>query len=135
MNKPVNGAGAVDLAALKNAPSDQQRAQAIHEALQNLSLVCDCGVLIERGGQEVVIVAIGIMDTPRGPAQGMNVSRRAFCSAGCEHFGAFERAAIASDTLLVVSRPLPANRWAKRPRALRDDQAGGSTSEDGAPAR
>lgn len=111
---PINGG--VDLAGLKHAPSDQQRAMALQQALSEMSLVCDCGALIERGGQEILVVAVGIMPTPQGPKPGINVNRRAFCSATCENFAAFENAAMEADTLLVVSRPLPANRWVKKPR-------------------
>jgi hypothetical protein len=87
----------------------------VSDTLRGLDLMCDCGRLIERGGQEIVVIAVDRIDTPAGLRYRLRHIRRVFCSLDCDHLEEFRQAADATNPMLVVIRPVPTHTWFKKP--------------------
>jgi hypothetical protein len=92
-NPPVNGAGAVDLSALKATAAEREQLAA--SLLMQAGLLCQCGERIR--GEAVVYFALleGPVPTAQGPQPGIRVEARTLCSRTCVHAPAFEATALA----------------------------------------
>jgi len=97
---PVNGAGALDLAAVKaQALAHQQleadRPRLILQLLAQAGLVCQCGQPMT--GQPIIyfVPQEGPVQTPQGPQLGLNLTVHACCSRSCPAAGEIEKVAVA----------------------------------------
>ena len=93
------------------APPPNDPAEEARQILAALDLLCDCGNLIERGGQEILVIALAAVD---GRSK-LRTLRRGFCSLTCEAMVQFEQDALQVEPLAVVTWPLRPSRWVKKP--------------------
>lgn len=119
MDQPVNGHGAVDLAAVKAAAAqkeqlDAQRGDLEAQPLTQAGLQCPCGERI-RGCPTVYYGLVeGQVPTPQGPQLGLNLVMHTCCSTTCP-------AAMACELEAVARRRGPAGEitWLDERRAAR----------------
>ncbi len=88
MSQPLNGRGAVDLAALKAQAQQReqleaQREQITDQLLTQVGLRCPCGQRIRSDAYVYFMLIDQIVPTPEGPAPGLNLQAVTCCSRSC----------------------------------------------------
>lgn len=125
----VNGAGAVDLGAVKQAASQREQlaqnaGQIAGQLLAQAGLICACGERVR--GDAVIYYALGeeTRPTPAGPQVGLALRAVTFHSRRCPH-------AVAAEQTALARRDGPAGRvtWLDEKRVARASRAQNSTAD------
>lgn len=125
MSEPVNGHGAVDLAAVKQLAEQRERLaehrdQLTSQLLTQIGLICPCGQRIR--GEAVIYFDVleQVRPTPQGPQVDLQLLARTFHSRQCPH-------AIIAEASAIAMRNGPAGRvtWLDERRAARHARQAG----------
>jgi hypothetical protein len=126
----VNGAGAVDLAAVKQAAQQREQVaqnaeQIVSQLLHQAGLVCPCGERVR--GEAVIYFVLGeeTRPTPVGPQVGLALRAITFHSRQCSH-------ALVAEATALARRDGPAGRitWLDEKRAARAKREQGQATAD-----